>query len=167
MPDMPSTAPAGQCRQQILTDCDVLFPELAARRRLREPVGRLPQSAPGVAAELPDAVVGTRIISHSAPLSRGTSVAEQTDPAGGRHTNAERLSRDEGSLGTCLACADEAWCHRRCFWLSIRVIAFVESAEALEGFGRDNGAAEALRLDAQAVVERSALSVSSGLEIGA
>ena len=57
--------------EQVSADRDVLFLELAVRGRLGESVGRLLQPAPGVASQLPDTVVRTRIIAHSRPFRQG------------------------------------------------------------------------------------------------
>ena len=47
------------------------------------------------------------------------------------------------------------------------MVALVETPQTLEGLGREDRPVEALRFDAQAVVERSALPGAGGLQVGA
>src|SRR5260370_1218346 len=97
----------------------------------------------------------------------GSSVAEQEPPAGERHTNAMRSSRDDDSLGSCLDRAREAGRDRRGVCATVRMVALVETPQTLDGFGREDRPVEALRFDAQPVIERSALPRAGGLQVGA
>ena len=56
--------------QQIAADCDVLLPELPGARWPDQALSGLLQPAPGVSAQLPDAVVCTWIVCHRRPLHR-------------------------------------------------------------------------------------------------
>src|SRR5258705_7478721 len=77
-----------------------------------------------------------RELSFTADPFVGSSVAEEEPPAGDRHTNAMRSSRDHESPGSCLDRAREAGRGRRGACATVRMVAPVDTTHTLHGFGR-------------------------------
>jgi hypothetical protein len=92
-----------QLCQQIAADCDVLLLELPGTRRPGQALSGLLQPAPGVSAQLPDAVVCTRIVCHLRPLRRILTIRRpgRNRVKSGRANQFLRRSADERTPATC------------------------------------------------------------------